>query len=84
MYTKHPPAWAAPKRDRYRFFKMFAILLAVCAFAYLTIESVLPHLNGLQAPLRFTDDGSFQITIFEDTHFGESTQHLLAFLTMLY
>lgn len=25
-----------------------------------------------QTPLRFTDEGTFQISIFEDLHFGES------------
>lgn len=25
------------------------------------------------APLRFNDDGTFQLSIFEDLHFGEST-----------
>ncbi|KAM0721596.1 hypothetical protein Q7P37_002521 [Cladosporium fusiforme] len=54
---------------------MLAIALAVCSFAYLTLGVVFPHRNNetaLQEPLRFTENGSFHISIFEDTHLGEN------------
>lgn len=72
MYKNHLPAWVFPKRDRYRFVKMFALLLAICSLAYITFANVLPGRQVLHEPLRFTEDGSFQIAIFEDLHFGES------------
>jgi len=33
--------------------------------------------SSLTAPLEFTADGTFQISIFEDLHFGESRSYLV-------
>lgn len=68
MYS---PTWAAPERDRYRFVKMLALLFVVVLFACWTLASVVSRPSAFQEPLRFTDNGSFQISIFEDLHFGE-------------
>ena len=75
----HPPAWATPRRDRYRFLKMLTIPLTVVLFVGWAISSTLPGRSLIQEPLRFTKNGSFQITIFEDLHFGEG----MLFLGML-
>jgi hypothetical protein len=39
-------------------------------FIYLWIGA--GHIDDARKPLRFTSDGTFQISIFEDLHFGES------------
>lgn len=78
MYKEQTPAWIDQKRDRCRSVEMFAILLALCSLAYFTFGNVLPQRWVQQEPLRFTEDGSFQIAIFEDFHFGESMPFLLA------
>lgn len=60
-------------RDRFRFIKMLAALIAVALFAVWTLAGVIPQSNRtLREPLRFTKDGGFQISIFEDLHFVES------------
>ena len=69
----HPPAWAAPRREKYRFVKMFACSIVVISLAGWAFSNVLPRHSKLQEPLRFTDNGSFQISIFEDLHTGEGT-----------
>lgn len=69
----HPPAWAAPERDKYRRTKMIALSLTAALFAGWAFSSVLPRPSKLVEPLRFTDNGSFQISIFEDLHVGEGT-----------
>jgi hypothetical protein len=72
----HPPAWAAPRRDKYRYVKMLALSIFVVAFAGWTFASVLPRPSKLQQLLRFTDNGTFQISIFEDLHTGEGTSYV--------
>jgi hypothetical protein len=59
-------------------------IMALFAFAALlwliapSLQAVLPTRfasssgNDLFGPLRFREDGTFQISIFEDLHFGES------------
>lgn len=70
----HPPAWAAPGRNKYRFIKMLALAITLVGFAGWTLASAVSRsISALQEPLRFTDNGSFQISIFEDLHFGEGT-----------
>jgi hypothetical protein len=72
----HPPAWATPKREKYRFVKMLAYSIIVVSFAGWALSNVLPRHPKLHEPLRFTDNGSFQISIFEDIHTGEGTCYL--------
>jgi hypothetical protein len=72
----YPPAWAAPRREKYRFVKMLAFSIIVVSLAGWALSSVLPRHPKLQEPLRFTDNGSFQISIFEDLHTGEGTWNL--------
>ena len=67
----HPPVWATPRRERYRYVKMLAFLILVVFLAGWTFASVLPRPSKLQEPLRFTENGSFQISVFEDLHTGE-------------
>jgi len=68
--TYNPPYVA---RDNYRFIKMLAALIIVGCCAVWTLAGVIPQGNWtLREPLRFTKDGTFQISIFEDLHFGES------------
>jgi hypothetical protein len=71
----HPPAWAAPRREKYRYVKMLAFTTVSVFLAGWTIASVLPRPSKLQVPLRFTENGSFQISIFEDLHTGEGTSY---------
>ena len=62
--------------ERYRFIRMLCALIVAVAFTVLSLGAVLPDTKrqnaDLQAPLRFTSSGTFQISIFEDLHFGES------------
>jgi hypothetical protein len=67
----HPPAWAVPRRQKHHFVKMLAISLTVILSAAWTLASILPRRSVFEEPLRFTDNGTFQISIFEDLHFGE-------------
>jgi hypothetical protein len=67
----HPPAWAVPRRKKHHLVKMLAISLAVSLSAGWTLANISPRRSAFQEPLRFTDNGSFQISIFEDLHFGE-------------
>jgi hypothetical protein len=67
----HLPAWAVPRRQKHHFVKMLAISLAVVSLAAWTLASILPRRSVFEEPLRFTDNGTFQISIFEDLHFGE-------------
>jgi hypothetical protein len=64
------PVWARPKRDRYHFIKTMALVLAVVFFACWALAGV-SHGDTSNKPLRFTENGTFQISIFEDLHFGE-------------
>jgi hypothetical protein len=68
-----PPAWAAPKREKYRFVKMLTYSIVVVSLAGWAFSNALPRYSKIQEPLRFTDNGSFQISIFEDLHTGEGT-----------
>lgn len=68
-----PPAWAAPRREKYRFVKMLAYSIVVASLAGWAFSNVLQRHSKLQEPLHFTDNGSFQISIFEDLHTGEGT-----------
>lgn len=66
-------------RNKFRFIKMFAILIVVTLFAVWTLAGVIPPGNRtLREPLRFAKDGSFQISVFEDLHFGESMIELIS------
>lgn len=72
----HQPAWAVPRREKYPIVKMLAYSIIVVSFAGWALSNVLPRHPKLQEPLRFTDNGSFQISIFEDIHTGEGTYYL--------
>lgn len=58
---------------------MLALILAVLS-TILCLGAVLPmghkETNQLLAPLKFTSDGTFQLSIFEDLHFGENAWDL--------
>lgn len=51
---------------------------ALCMMLLITIISLLPSLHSASAlpsfrqPLRFAKDGTFQVCVFEDLHFGEA------------
>jgi hypothetical protein len=68
-----PPVRTPPKRDRHRLIKMLAISITVISLAYWAFAGVVPHGETFDEPLRFTENGTFQISIFEDLHFGEGT-----------
>lgn len=64
--------------------KMFNPIMQVWALASVAIVFAVPSLQVMLpgkyansstasfGPLQFSDDGTFQISIFEDLHFGES------------
>ncbi|KAF2767462.1 Metallo-dependent phosphatase [Teratosphaeria nubilosa] len=71
------PVSAEPSRKnghRYRFVKMFCALFITVLFAFLTLAAPRTQLerSSVTAPLQFTPNGTFQISIFEDLHFGEN------------
>ena len=63
---------------------MLCALTVAAFFAVLSFSRVLPikkrqyGYGNFFAPLRFTSNGTFQISIFEDLHFGESMTYLLS------
>ena len=75
------PVWARSKRDKYYFIKMLALTLVVISFACWTLAGVVPHGKPFDKPLQFTENGTFQITIFEDLHFGEGMSSLTTIKT---
>ena len=74
--SRHSRLWAWARTDRYRFVRMLCALLIAVFFALWSLGAVIPTRRGpgnnLGQPLRLTRDGTFQISIFEDLHFGES------------
>jgi len=64
------------KHSLRRFFKMLCALLVTVFFTALTLAAPFgnkhSYNSSLTAPLRFTSNGTFQISIFEDLHFGEN------------
>lgn len=70
---------SAPLVDRSLSSKMLAVLSFVFAIWFIvpSLQAAFPKrsTNGSNSfgPLRFMRDGTFQIAIFEDLHFGEST-----------
>lgn len=56
------------------FFAFAAVLwlIAPSLQAVLPARDAGPNGSGLFGPLKFREDGTFQISIFEDLHFGES------------
>lgn len=58
--------------ERYRFIRMLALLIATLGLTVLSFAAPRPVGYGSLPPLRFTSNGTFQIAIFEDLHFGES------------
>ncbi|KAI7590558.1 hypothetical protein KC316_g3321, partial [Hortaea werneckii] len=71
-YIPRRPASAAKVDHRY--IKMLCVLLAAVFLTTLTYSLPLgkDHHGGDETPLRFSKDGTFQISIFEDLHFGEN------------
>lgn len=71
-YIPRRPA-SAEKDDR-RHIKMLCALLAAVLLTTLTFSLPLgqDHHGGAETPLRFSKNGTFQISIFEDLHFGEN------------
>lgn len=74
--TRKSFSWSWTKHSRRRVVNMLCALALVAGFfALRSLGGVLP---GKYPPkqwpsLRFTSDGTFQIAVFEDLHFGEST-----------
>lgn len=74
-------SWEKTQRHRLlRSSLRFIILDAVIAIYFFAFglavwRSIVLFQNdhAMPVPLRFTSDGTFQISIFEDLHFGEST-----------
>jgi hypothetical protein len=64
--------------DLYRFLVMMGAFLLATLFAGLTLSAPFGgrpygyHNSTRLPPLRFTPNGTFQISIFEDLHFGEN------------
>jgi hypothetical protein len=60
---------------------MLDMLLVLFALATPSGQSPLPkqaqmgHADAFTRPLSFTTNGTFQVSIFEDLHFGESEFH---------
>ena len=54
---------------------MLSLLLGLLSIAAVLPASNAKYYNSSQpfGPLKFQADGTFQISIFEDLHFGEST-----------
>jgi hypothetical protein len=75
------PVWARSKRDKYHFIKMLALTLVVISFACWTLAGAVPHVKPFDKPLQFTENGTFQISIFEDLHFGEGMSSLTTIKT---
>ena len=75
------PQWARPKRDKYLIVKMLSLTCIVVFFACWALADGFTNRTALDEPLRFTDNGTFQISIFEDLHFGEGTSDLVAIKT---
>ena len=62
-------------RKRYGLTRSHIALLVstiVCIVLLASIAKSSAPSAVLEAPLRFTRDGTFQISVFEDLHFGES------------
>lgn len=70
--SKH--ALGAIVKNTMAFFASAALLwlIAPSLQAVLPTRYVSSNDSGLNGPLRFREDGTFQISIFEDLHFGES------------
>ena len=71
--TAHPPYLA--DRRRYGFTRLQVALLVstiacIALLAWIAKKSAPSAI--FDAPLRFTRDGTLQISVFEDLHFGES------------
>jgi hypothetical protein len=47
--------------------------LVGCGGVAICVAAPAPEYSQFSRPLRFEQDGTFQISIFEDLHFGEST-----------
>jgi hypothetical protein len=57
---------------------MLALTFVVVLFTCWALGGVVPHGKVFNEPLRFTESGTFQISIFEDLHFGEGMSALIA------
>ena len=75
------PVWARSKRDKYYFIKMLALTFISVLFACWALAGVVPYGKPFDKPLRFTENGTFQISIFEDLHFGEGMSSLTTIKT---
>ena len=75
------PVWARENRDRHRFIKMLALTFISVLFACWALAGVVPYGKPFDKPLRFTENGTFQISIFEDLHFGEGMSSLTTIKT---
>lgn len=80
---RRPPLYEFATSERCRFARMFIALLLVIVVAMLSFGAVIPQDDtqgtDFLAPLQFSSDGTFQISIFEDLHFGESTTATTSF-----
>lgn len=69
-----PRRHASTLKNDHRHIKMLCALIAAVFLTSLTFSLPLSqdHHGGVETPLRFSKDGTFQISIFEDLHFGEN------------
>ncbi|KAI6790582.1 Metallo-dependent phosphatase [Hortaea werneckii] len=69
-----PRRSASTEKDAHCYIKMLYVLLAAVFLTTLTFSLPLSqdHHGEAETPLRFNSDGTFQISIFEDLHFGEN------------
>ncbi|KAK5137575.1 hypothetical protein LTR08_007870 [Meristemomyces frigidus] len=83
MYMKDGLAGRRPRLSTWakledsRVLRMLCALLSTIFFFSIVLTSAAPYERGrrngdLRAPLRFTSKGTFQLSIFEDLHFGEN------------
>ncbi|RMZ13233.1 hypothetical protein D0860_02654 [Hortaea werneckii] len=68
---RHP---ASASKDNHCYIKMLCAFIAAVFLTTLTVSLPLGQDShgGAETPLRFSEDGTFQISIFEDLHFGEN------------
>jgi hypothetical protein len=72
------PVWARPRRQRYPFIMLVVTTFTLTFFTYWAFAGTVTFEDSFEKPLRFTENGTFQISIFEDLHFGEGVSALVA------
>jgi hypothetical protein len=75
-HEEHNASSRGRQKNLLCWFAAMTCVLILIIFALLSFGAVIPEQGpaGLRRPLQFAADGTFQISIFEDLHFGESKQ----------